>query len=92
MAAKTKRKVEEQAATVIETVKGFDKNLSCRGFQFESGYQGRVSGADGCALFLVERDDNYKIIAAWAGIVGRDGIKADTFYMLRDGKPVEASE
>ena len=54
-----------------------------------SGYQGRVSGADGCALFLVERDDNYKIIAAWAGIVGRDRIKPGVFYTLKDGKPVK---
>ena len=55
-----------------------------------SGYEGRASGAEGCALFLVERDGEMKIIAAWAGIVGRDGIKPDTFYMLKDGKPVEA--
>ena len=54
-----------------------------------SGYRGRVSGADGCALFLVERDDNLKIIAAWAGIVGRDGIKPEVFYVLTNGKPVE---
>jgi len=57
-----------------------------------SGYRGKVSGADGCALFLVERDDNYKIIAAWAGIVGRDGIKANTFYTLKDGKPAESMQ
>ena len=54
-----------------------------------SGYDGRVSGADGCALFLVERDDDYEIVNVWAGIVGRDGIKPDTFYHLVDGKPVE---
>ncbi|MDE2467341.1 MAG: hypothetical protein KGL35_00975 [Bradyrhizobium sp.] len=54
-----------------------------------SGYEGRVAGAYGCALFLVERDINYKIIAAWAGIVGRDGIKPNTLYTLKSGKPVE---
>ena len=57
-----------------------------------SGYQGRVSGTTGCALFLVERDDDFKIIAAWAGIVGKDGIKPDTFYMLKNGQPVEVTE
>jgi hypothetical protein len=57
-----------------------------------SGYQGRVSGAMGCALFLVERNDDFEIIAAWAGIVGRDGIEPGTFYTLRDGKPVRAGD
>ncbi len=57
-----------------------------------SGYMGRVSGSLGNALFLVERDDNYKIIAAWAGIVGQNKIKPDTFYFLKNGKPKEWSE
>ena len=62
-----------------------------------SGIAGKASGADGSALFLVERIDNWgaddhgKIIAVWAGIVGQDGIKPDTFYSLRDGKPVEVA-
>ena len=55
-----------------------------------SGFQGMVSGANGNALFLVERDEDLKIIEAWAGIVGRDGIKPDTFYTLKNGSPVEA--
>ena len=54
-----------------------------------SGCKGRAKGANGCVLFLVERDDNWKIVAAWAGIVGKDGIKADTWYTLTKGKPVE---
>ncbi len=46
-------------------------------------------GTEGNALFLVERDDDYKIVAAWAGIVGQDDIKPNVWYVLRDGKPVE---
>ena len=62
-----------------------------------SGFNGKASGEEGCAIFLVERIENYgaddhgKIIAVWAGIVGQDGMKPDTFYTLRDGKPVEVA-
>jgi len=47
-------------------------------------------GADGNALFLVHRNDEGEITHAWAGIVGQNGIKPDTFYSLgEDGNPVE---
>jgi len=54
-----------------------------------TGEHGRVLGVAGSALFLIERDEYGTIIAAWAGVVGRDGIKPDVWYRLRDGKPVE---
>jgi hypothetical protein len=54
-----------------------------------TGYAGKVSGAAGNALFLVERDGDYNIVAVWAGIAGRDDIKPDTWYTLQGGKPVE---
>jgi len=55
-----------------------------------SGRNGRARGADGCALFLTCRDSNWRITHAWAGIVGRDGIKPDTWYSLDEsGAPVE---
>jgi len=54
-----------------------------------AGLDGMAKGAKGCALFLVERNDDGEIIAAWAGIVGKKRIKPDTFYTLNNGKPVE---
>ena len=57
-----------------------------------TGNEGKVRGADGCALFLVERGDAGDILHSWAGIVGRDGIKSMTWYRLEDGKPVEVDE
>ena len=63
-----------------------------QGAAMASGREGRAMGKEGCALFLVERDSAWKIVAAWAGIVGQDGIKPDTWYTLENGKPVEAQE
>ncbi len=60
-----------------------------RGAAMAAGYEGSVSGSDGNALFLVERDNDHDILHVWAGIVGRDGIKPAVFYTLKDGKPFE---
>ncbi|MBB4092648.1 hypothetical protein HGG72_09410 [Ochrobactrum pecoris] len=54
-----------------------------------TGYQGKVRGKEGCALFLVERNDQMEIIAVWAGVAGQNDIKPDTFYILQNGQPVE---
>jgi hypothetical protein len=51
-----------------------------------TGNQGRAKGAKGNALFLVERDARYNIIAVGAAIVGKKGIKPDTWYVLTKGK------
>jgi hypothetical protein len=54
-----------------------------------TGYQSKASGKIGCALFLVERDDDYKIINVLAVIVDGKNVKEDTFYTLKDGKLTE---
>ena len=56
-----------------------------------SGPQGAAKGKIGCALFLVYRNENTDAIEhAWAGIVGRDGVKPDVFYTLTaKGEPKE---
>ncbi|KGS75385.1 putative 43L-like protein [Burkholderia pseudomallei MSHR7334] len=59
-----------------------------------SGFDGRARGVDGAALFLIYRDgdghDYGRILHARALIVGRDGIKADTWYSLNEnGEIVE---
>ena len=57
-----------------------------------AGKDGKAKGADGNALFLVYRDDDWKIVHAWAGVVGQNGIKPDVFYALdENGQPQECA-
>ncbi|RWQ56510.1 MAG: hypothetical protein EOS82_03165 [Mesorhizobium sp.] len=81
----------DQGAATASGDQGAATASGTRGAATASGYEGKARGKDGCALFLVERSTNGEILNAWAGIVGRDGIKADTFYRIADGKPVEVA-
>ena len=57
-----------------------------------SGRNCKAKGVNGAALFIVYRDAELNVLHAKALIVGRDGIKADTFYLLNElGEAVEAA-
>ncbi len=60
-----------------------------QGAAMASGYCGKVSGKVGNALFAVERDSYWNIVSVAAGIVGKAGIKANTWYACKDGQLVE---
>ncbi len=82
----------DQGAASATGTRGAASATGYQGAAIASGYEGRASGIDGNALFLVFRDDNYNIVHAKAAIVGRDGIKANTFYTLsKDGEFVEVA-
>jgi hypothetical protein len=57
-----------------------------------TGSRGAASATG--ALFLVYRDpDDWKILHAWAGIAGQNGIKPMSWYKLgADGQPIEIDE
>ena len=67
------------------------------GVAVAAGYKCMAKGAIGCALFLVERvwdeeKEIYKIAHARAFIVDGKRVKADTWYMLQDGKLIKAED
>ena len=79
-----------QGAASATGTRGAASATGYQGAAMSSGFEGRVMGKEGNALFLVERHElNGPVINVWAGIAGRDGIKADTWYTLKDGQPVE---
>jgi len=91
--ANTKHAEGYQSAASSTGDQSAASSTGCQSAAMSSGYQGRVMGALGNALFLVHRNDNYEITHAWAGIVGRDGIEPEVWYVLgADGKPVACSE
>ena len=56
------------------------------------GYQCKAKGSIGCWIVLVERNDNYEIKSVKSVKVDGKKIKADTFYILKNGKFVIAKD
>ena len=57
-----------------------------------TGYGSKAKGAVGCWLVLTERDEKMHILGVRAVCVDGETIKADTFYMLKNGAITEVNE
>ena len=82
----------DQGAASATGDQGAASATGTRGAASATGTQGKALAADGCAIFLAERSADGTIVAVWAGIAGKDGVKPHVWYSLRDGKPVEVAE
>ena len=64
-------------------------------FAIATGYEGKAKGALGCYIAVAEweiKNNERKLLDFKTHVVDGEEIKADTFYMLKDGKFVEAEE
>ena len=83
---------DQVAATASGTL-GAATASGTRGAATASGYFGKVKGALGNAIFAVERETwDGTIISVACGIVGKEGIKANTWYRAVSGRMVEVSQ
>ncbi|HET8695771.1 MAG TPA: hypothetical protein VFM33_13950 [Aquabacterium sp.] len=81
----------EQGAASATGTRGAASATGPKSVALSAGYEGKAKAAEGCAIFLVRRNDEYEITHVFASKVGENGIKPDVFYMLgENGEPVEA--
>jgi hypothetical protein len=75
-----------QGAASATGDRGAASATGAQGAASATGTGGRVKGAIGSALFLVERDINGTIISVGSAIVGQKGVLPDVWYTLKDGE------
>ena len=69
-----------------------DQTMGDNGVSASLGRGSKVKGALGTPIALVHYDDNGNPLKFVTGIIGKRGLKADTWYMLTDGKITEVED
>ena len=82
----------EQGAAIATGAGGAASSTGYKGAASATGWNGRAMAAEGCAIFLAERDDGGNILSVWAGIAGKDRVKPNVWYTLKSGKPKEIAK
>ncbi|WP_289078808.1 hypothetical protein [uncultured Thalassospira sp.] len=66
-----------------------DQTMGDNGVSASLGRFSKVKGANGTPIALVHYDDDGKPLKFVTGVIGKRGLKADTWYTLTDGKITE---
>ena len=69
-----------------------DQTMGDNGVSASLGRFSKVKGANGTPIALVHYDNDGKPLKFVTGIIGKRGLKADTWYTLTDGKITEIKD
>ena len=80
-----------EGAAFATGIKGAASATGQHSVALAAGCKSYAMAAETGAIFLVERNAKNELVGVFASKIGENGIKANTWYALREGKPVEVA-